>query len=449
MRARPGYVAVTMIVSLAAGCSTNSPDTPARMRPRRRAHPASSAASATTATVTTPSSAPVPIQVQADLPMSSPSAASALANTCTAEAHGAYTVRIQTLPISLDAQRTFLLGRMQARDPAVDVMGLDTGMVPEFATAGWTVPWTGANKSKASAAQFPVALDTGTWKNQLVALPYNTSVQQLWYRSDLVPNPPKTWRQMIAMSLALKSKKKPYYVEEQGRHYEGLTLWFNSLLATAGGSILDLSGDKVVLGRPAATALQIMHEVATTVADPGLAQSEEDDGRRAMEAGHAAFELNYPYVYPAAIDDGARVGGTPLAKILKPAPFPALVATRPAHPTVGGIDLALSPYGRHRSQAFAAALCLGSARSQEINAEQAGLQPTLRTLYQRPSSGFRRVFPYYSLLDTELQNAVTEPRTVKWQQVDEAVAQSLSPPATIDPASTLSTLTGRVSAALR
>jgi len=47
---------------------------------------------------------------------------------------------------------------------------------------------------------------------------------------------------MIAMAVALAKQGKPHYVEIQGNQYEGITVWFNSLLASAGGSVLTPDG---------------------------------------------------------------------------------------------------------------------------------------------------------------------------------------------------------------
>ena len=43
-----------------------------------------------------------------------------------------------------------------------------------------------------------------------------------------------------------------------------------------------------------------MKKLATSVAaDPSLPVQMEDQNRLAMEGGKAAFELNYPFVYPS------------------------------------------------------------------------------------------------------------------------------------------------------
>ena len=79
-------------------------------------------------------------------------------------------------------------------------------------------------------------LQTGRYKNRMYAGPLNTGSQLLWYRKDLVPNPPTTWDEMIKMADALPAGKN--FIEVQGARYEGLSVWFNSLLESAGGRIL-------------------------------------------------------------------------------------------------------------------------------------------------------------------------------------------------------------------
>ena len=63
------------------------------------------------------------------------------------------------------------------------------------------------------------------------AVPDNSNTQLLWYRSALVPNPPKTWAQMFADAAQLKKEGKPHLIEIQGAQYEGV----DRLVQHAGG----------------------------------------------------------------------------------------------------------------------------------------------------------------------------------------------------------------------
>ena len=190
-------------------------------------------------------------------------------------------------------------------------------------------------------------------------MPYNSNTQLLWYRDDLVKTPPTTWDQMIADAEQLAKEGKPHLIEIQGAQYEGVTVWFNTLVASAGGSILTPDSASAAPGPPAVTALTIMKKLATSVAaDPSLPVQMEDQNRLAMEAGTAAFELNYPFVYPSMKADNAgavqalQVGAVPAGQS----------PVQPARVTIGGIDLAVSKYSPHPDLAFQAALCLRDQR---------------------------------------------------------------------------------------
>ena len=139
------------------------------------------------------------------------------------------------------------------------------------------------------------ALQTATWKGQLVAVPDNTNTQLLWYRSDLVPTPPTTWAQMIADAEQLAKEGKPHYIEIQGAQYEGATVWFNTMVASAGGSVLNATATAPSLGAPAVKALTIMKQLAdSTAADPSLSVQMENQNRLADGGGQGRLRAELP-----------------------------------------------------------------------------------------------------------------------------------------------------------
>src|SRR6202012_5239493 len=134
-------------------------------------------------------------------------------------------------------------------------------------------------------------------------------------------------------------------------------VWFNTMVNSAGGTILNASDGGPGATAPMVTALTIMKELAaSTAADPSLSVQMENQNRLAMEAGTAAFQLNYPFVYPAMKADNPK-----LFKSFKWAPYPEVTAGVPAKVTIGGIDLAVSAFSQHKNLDFQAALCLRDA----------------------------------------------------------------------------------------
>lgn len=365
------------------------------------------------------------------------------ADRCSQASHGRYKISYNKLPRAADGQRQQLVRRLAAHDNSLDIVGLDVTWGAEFAEAGWIREWTGAAKRRATAGTLRVPLQTATWKHKLYAVPYNTNTQLLWYRKDLVPTPPKTWAEMLDMARRLSRQGKPHYVEIQGAQYEGLTVWFNTLINSAGGSILNPTATKPSLGAPAVRAAGIMRDLARSVAaDPSLSNQMEDENRLAMEAGGAAFELNYPFVYPSM-----KANNPTLFKSFRWAPYPRVDAHRPARPTIGGIDLAVSAYSRHPQQAFEAALCLRNRENQLTAALVGGLPPTLRELYDERS--FIKAYPFAKDVLTSLESASVRPLTPAYQNVSIAVSHTLSPPSGIKPARSVNTISGQIDDALQ
>lgn len=365
------------------------------------------------------------------------------ADRCSRESGGRYRIEYNKLPRAADGQRQQMVRRLAAEDDSLDILGLDVTWAAEFAEARWIKEWTGENERRATDGTLDVPLQTATWKGKLYAVPYNTNIQLLWYRRDLVPKPPTTWAEMLDVSRGLARQGKPHYVEIQGAQYEGLTVWFNSLVNSAGGSILNPSATEPSLGPPAVRAASIMRDLARSpAADPSLPNQMEDQNRLAMESGVAAFEINYPFVYPSM-----KSNNPTLFKDFHWAVYPRVDADRPSRPTVGGIDLAVSAYSRHPDLAFDAALCLRDRENQLGAALKGGLPPTLRSLYDEPE--FMKEYPFSKEVLASLESASVRPLTPAYQNVSIAVSHTLSPPSGIRPESDVSTIREQIDKALR
>ncbi len=322
---------------------------------------------------------------------------------------------------------------------------MDVVWPAEFAEAGWLREWTGAAKDEATAGTLQTPLETATWNDKLYGVPSTTNAQLMWYRADLVPNPPQTWDEMIKMAEDLAAQGKPHYIEVTGAQYEGLTVWFNTLVQSAGGSMLSEDGKSVALGEPAIKALEVMKKLATSnVANPSLSNTMEDQARLSMEAGNAPFELNWPYVWAAMQQDKPSFAGQ-----FKWAPYPGIEPGKPSEVTVGGVDYGISTYTRYPDLAFEAALCLRNEKNQITAAVVAGLPPTLEKLYNSTDPKFTEAYPFAKDLLATLKTASTRPQTPAYQTLSINVSYALSPPASIDPQATEQKLRDRLDASLQ
>jgi multiple sugar transport system substrate-binding protein len=365
----------------------------------------------------------------------------AAASECSAGSHGAYNIKTNFLSTSSDTQRVQLVRRLAANDSSIDILAMDVDWTAEFATAKWIRPVPANLAAQIKSQDLAGPVQTATWQNKLWAIPINSNTELLWYRKDLVPSPPKTWTQMIAEANQLAAKGKPHYIEEQGAQYEGLTVWFNSMVDSAGGQILT-AGNKVVLGAPALKAAEIMKELATSKgADPSLNVSQEGPGQVAFQSGTAAFMINYPFVWSAT-----QAGNPKVFKDMGYAYFPEVTPGIPPKVSIGGYNLGISAYSKHPNLAFQAVQCLIQDKNQSRDAIKGGLAPVAASIYDQPA--FDKAYPFHQLIKQQLQTYGIRPQTPAYADVTLAIQKTLSPTSNINPKTVVNTLRNEIKASL-
>jgi multiple sugar transport system substrate-binding protein len=184
----------------------------------------------------------------------------------------------------------------------------------------------------------------------------------------------------------------------------------------------------VVLGPPAAKGVSLIGQLARSpAADPSLGVQMEDQNRLAFESGKAAFEINYPFVYPSAQENAPAI-----AKQMGWTEYPRVEANLPSRPPVGGIDLAVSAFSTHKQQAFDAIACLRNPDNQLRNAVKGGLPPTLASLYRDPRL-IKGGYPFAAEILDSLQRGGVRPQTPAYQSVSVAISTTLYPPSSAGP----------------
>ncbi|MFC7549991.1 ABC transporter substrate-binding protein [Plantactinospora sp. GCM10030261] len=355
-------------------------------------------------------------------------------DTCNAEAQGRYQIAYRVLPREADEQRVQMVRRLAAEDTGMDVLGLDVTWTQEFAGAEWIREWTGENKAEAERGTLEGPLRTARYEDKLYAAPKNTNVQLLWYRTDLVPEPPKTWDEMIEMAQQLKSQGQPHQVLTMGAQYEGLVVLFNTLVESAGGRILSEDGEQVALGDEAVRALELLQWFATAgVTSPSFSNAIEDPTRLEFQSGNGAFQINWPYVYPAL-----QEGAPELAEKVKWARYPGVEEGTPSKVTIGGINMAVSAYSPHPEEAFEAAACIRNAENQKFSAINSGVPPTIESVYADPEMA--EAYPMKDTILEELKEPAVRPLTPAYQNISTVTSALLSPPSAIDPQQTVKEL---------
>jgi multiple sugar transport system substrate-binding protein len=350
---------------------------------------------------------------------------------CNKQANGRFKIHYVKLPTDADQQRELIVRRLAAKDSDIGVIGMDVNWTAEFAEAGWIDPWEGANKEAATQDRIPALLQATEYKDKTWVAPFTTNTQLLWYHKDTLGNRPvpKTWDEMIQTAKDIGPPKGKIVV--QGRRYEGLVVWFNTLVASAGGQVITEDG-KVVLGQPAVEAARVMKSVADNVATAAMSNEKEDTGNDTFKSGDLAFMVNYPFVYASVADDKKAVANLGYAR------YPSVKAGEPSHVTFGGINLGVSHFAKNKPLAFEAAKCLAAPEQQKVAAIKGGLFPTRQALFDDPD--IRKAYPFADLVQQTLADGVPRPVLPAYADISLAIQDKLHPPGDIDPQQTINDL---------
>jgi multiple sugar transport system substrate-binding protein len=277
----------------------------------------------------------------------------------------------------------------------------------------------------------------------------------LWYREDVTPEPPATWGEMIGVAAQLRADGQPHLVLGQGQRYEGLVVWFNSVLESAGGSVLSEDGTEVSLEtEPTRRALEVMRDISRSPSTPSnFATAREDDGRLEWEKGDAAFMTNYSFVWPSANGNAPEI-----AAQMRWARYPAIDADTPSRVSIGGFNLGIGGFSDEPELAAEAVACLVGEENQIVNATKGGLLPVTEALYEDPElteatteteDGKEiQAFPYAETIREELRDAVVRPQTPYYNDVALAIARTLHPTRDIDPEKDVERLRSAIADAL-
>ena len=369
-----------------------------------------------------------------------------IAARCSKQSNGRYNIKFQYLPAQADQQREQLVRRLGAKDPSLDLLGLDVVWTGEFANAGWVTPVPASTARVVSQNVFPSVLRTARFQNRLYTVPVWSNTQLLWYRKDLVPNPPKTWDEMINDGEKLGPAKGR--VQVQANRYEGLVVLVNQLIESAGTSVLSGPTTVKLDKAPTEKALAIIGRLShSNIAAPNITTSTEDTARLGFEAGNSAFQINYPFVYPSAKSNAPKI-----FKQMGAAQFPAVEAGKPSRPPIGGINIGVSSYSKHKAEAFAATECLVQPQNQLEVASLGGLPPVRQDLYNRPE--IDKVYPGFAdEIRRSIQNAAPRPsESPAYQDLSLAIQRAVHPTTKIDPKnpdSTYNTLHDNVEKAVK
>jgi multiple sugar transport system substrate-binding protein len=327
-------------------------------------------------------------------------------------------VRMETLPRTADEQHQVLTLELQAGLGNFDIFDLDVAWTPEFARHGWLVDLQDL-RPDIEHASLPGPLGTAIWKGRLWAAPYATDVGILYYRSDLVGNPPTTWADLVDVGRRVGERKGIAPFVADGKQYEGLVVQYLEYFWGLGGEVFDQDVQTVRFQHdPAVRAATFMRTAFLEgVYAPGFNTMDVEEARKTFQAGDAVFMRSWPYAYQqmsGGDTDSHIVGKVGIA------PLPAFTGHH-SIAALGGHHLAVSPFSRDISAATEFVKFVSTSRDVQLGlAQQYSRPPTLKVAYHDLAAD-----PMMALLTKVLSTAKPRPTTPEWATISAEMQQQI------------------------
>ena len=276
-------------------------------------------------------------------------------------------VKLVPHPSASDASYQQLARAFGSKSSSIDVAMLDVVWPGAFA------PYLVNLKpklGKTARAFVQSIIQNDTVGGKLVAMPWFGDFGILYYRTDLLKkygykSPPKTWAQLFSMAKKVqdgeqKSNKNFYGFVYQGNSYEGLTCDALEWVASAGGGHFIDGGKVTIDNKNAAQILDAMRQQVGKLTPRGVTSFDEEGARNVFASGDAMFMRNWPYAYAANLT--SNVKGKYSVTVLPHG------AKGPSVGTVGGWQLGVSKYSKHKDAAIELVRYLTSAPVQKFDA---------------------------------------------------------------------------------
>jgi multiple sugar transport system substrate-binding protein len=366
-----------------------------------------------------------------------------IAQQCTEQAGGAYRIETSILPNEAASQREQLTRRLAAGDTSMDIMSLDPPFIPELAEPGFLVPVPDDVAQATTQDTLEGALAGATWKDTLVTVPFWANTQLLWYRKSVAEeaglnmDEPVTWDQLIEVA---REQDKDLGV--QGARAESMTVWFNALIESAGGQVLEnpeAPSDEVETGldtEAGRKSAEIISDIGSEgLGGPGLATQAENEAMLLFQGDNGSFMVNWPFVWPAtnaSVEDGALPEDLP--EDIGWTLYPRVQEDTEPAPPLGGINLGVGSESEHPDLAWDAIECIVTPEHQTQYFVTNGNPPSSASAFDDPS--VEEQFPMAPTIRDSLDLAVPRPQTPYYNEVSTAIQQRFTPPSTVNPETT-------------
>jgi multiple sugar transport system substrate-binding protein len=328
-------------------------------------------------------------------------------------------IEIEILPDAADQQREQHALELQAEGTSFDVLGVDVIWTGEYSENGWVESLEDV-RADLEKGTLPGALESAQWGGEMWAAPYNTNAGFLYYRTDLVDEPPKTWEELCEIATRVGEQEGIGGFIGQGARYEGFVVNWLEYFWSAGGELFNEDQTEVAFDTEAATqATEFLAEAEQSgCLAPGFNTAQEEEARNEFQSGNAVFMRNWPYAYSLIKEDKA----SPIRDKFDIAPLPTFDGEGTIS-ALGGFNNAVSAFSENK--AAATEFVVWAATDPEVQtmlATEASVPPSLASVYDELGDD-----PVMSLLGEVLPEAKPRPPAPAWNEISVEMQRALFP----------------------
>jgi multiple sugar transport system substrate-binding protein len=327
-------------------------------------------------------------------------------------------VRIEALPESTDDARQQMVLELNAQSSELDILTLDSVRTGEFAERGWLVDLKDI-RSSIEKVSLPGPLQSATWGGTLWAAPYTTDAPILYYRTDLIDQPPRTWDELMKVGLEAGQARIAPFVA-QGAQYEGMVVNFLEYFWGAGGDLFNADGTEVRFQKDA--ALQAIEFMRTALQNrfyaPGFNTMKEEDARNAFQSGNAVFMRNWPYAFYLMSGQDPR-NPSQVAGKFGIAPLPTFDG-KGTISGLGGHNLAVNRFSDNVEAAKEFVRFASTTPEVQRHLGKHSMIPTMKSVFDDLAGD-----PVMALQSQILPHAKPRPTTPKWSEISEVIQRQI------------------------
>ena len=336
------------------------------------------------------------------------------------EHRGVINLKVIRGPLETEAMSDLAISSLLLGKAPFDVLLMDVTWLPKYAAAGWMVPLEDYFNDIDINELATGAREGNSYNDHLYRWPLTADMGLLYYRTDLMDQPPETPEDLILMSQSLqKNQKVDWGYVWQGRQYEGLSCVYLEMIDGFGGDWLQTSTNQIGLnstpGVEAAAWLQDL--IDQGVSPEAVTNYAESEALQSFKVGDSAFMRNWPYAWAELQKSDSAVKGN--------VGITTMVA-EPGHSTatLGSWGLAVLQGSSHVEASIEAIRFLTSESAQKELFLKYGYTPTQQRVFDDPQ--LLQESPILAEFGNALKVAKPRPQTPLYAQISDVLQRQLS-----------------------